>query len=105
MFWLFRIARNLVIDHYRATSRDPTEDEDRKVTSNQRYDPGGRDNFEKLAIRIALTELPLRDQNVISFRMAGFLNREIAVVLDISEEAARTACKRALKRLGEKLEG
>ena len=108
--WVFQIARNLVIDHYRASDRRPTVPLDEAST----YDPqalvasaeipGENGHLGAIALQMALATLSPRDQDVLSLRLAGLSNREIGSILDLSEAAAGMACLRALRRLREKVE-
>ncbi len=121
--WVFQIARNVIIDHYRALKRRPTTplDEDDPPASvdtggnhtrddtllnevHSQWDPGETDNVNALALRQAFASLSSRDQEVLSLRLAGFSNREIASQLNLSEEATAKTALRALQRLRDKLE-
>ena len=103
--WVFQIARNLVVDHYRASNRRPTEPLDEaNVPPDPREVPGEDRHLSSLALQMTLASLSPRDQDVLSLRLAGLSNREIGAVLDLSESAAGMACLRALRRLREKLE-
>jgi RNA polymerase sigma-70 factor (ECF subfamily) len=101
--WLFRIARNLVVDHYRAEGRRPAVGLDEVEVHDRRPNPGGDDHLDVLTVRVALASLSARDQNVLSLRLAGLSNKEIASVLKIDKGAAGMACLRALKRLRKKV--
>jgi RNA polymerase sigma-70 factor (ECF subfamily) len=102
--WVFQIARNLVIDHYRASSRRQTVPLDEANAYSPRDIPGENGHLSAIALQMALATLSPRDQDVLSLRMAGLSNRELGSVLDLSEAAAGMACLRALRRLREKLE-
>jgi RNA polymerase sigma-70 factor (ECF subfamily) len=102
--WVFQIARNLVIDHYRASARRETVPLDEAQAHNPGEIPGGNGHLGAMAIETVLSTLSARDQDVLTLRMAGLSNREIGSVLDLSEAAAGMACLRALRRLREKLE-
>ena len=71
---------------------------------DRRPNPGGDDHLSALAVRNALSSLSTRDQDVLSLRLAGLSNKEIASVLKIEKGAAGMACLRALKRLRKKVE-
>ena len=102
--WVYQIARNLVVDHYRASSRRQTEPLDEANAYNPREIPGDNGHLSTIALQMTLATLSPRDQDVLSLRLAGLSNREIGSVLDLSEAAAGMACLRALRRLREKLE-
>ena len=101
--WLFRIAQNLVVDHYRTANRRQIVPLNEEGVCNPQDNPGADCNLNVLAVRMALFSLSLRDQDVLSLRLAGQSNREIGSVLKIGEAAAGMACLRALRRLKEKL--
>ena len=101
--WLFTIARNLVIDHYRAAGRHPAAQLDEAQVSSPDGNPAANGHLEQLALRTALKTLSPHDQDVLSLRLAGMSNREIGAILNLSEAAAGMACLRALRRLEERL--
>ncbi len=100
--FLYKIARNLVTDHYREKGKVKIVSADYvKIT-----DP--RTNLEEKAIlnsdldtiRLALTSLKENYQNVIIWHYLDDLSiSEIAKILDKSEEATRVQLHRALKSL------
>jgi len=101
---VFQIARNLVIDHYRASGRRQTLPLDEAQAYNPGDIPGENGHLSAIAIQTTLATLSARDQDVLSLRLAGLSNREIGSVLELTEAAAGMACLRALRRLREKLE-
>lgn len=100
--FLYKIARNLVTDHYREKGKTQVISADYvKIT-----DP--RPNLEEKALlesdfdnlRIALASLKEEYQNVIIWRYIDNLSiSEIAKILDKSEPATRVMLHRALKAL------
>jgi RNA polymerase sigma-70 factor (ECF subfamily) len=102
--WVFQIARNLVTDHYRASSRRATVPLDGVDARAPQEVPGDTGHLNTLALQMTLATLPERDQDVLTLRVAGLSNREIGTVLELSEAAAGMACLRALRRLREKVE-
>jgi RNA polymerase sigma-70 factor (ECF subfamily) len=102
--WVFQIARNLVIDHYRASNRRQTVPLDEGNAYSPREIPGENGHLRAIALQMTIATLSPRDQDVLTLRLAGLSNREIGSVLNLSEAAAGMACLRALRRLREKLE-
>jgi RNA polymerase sigma-70 factor, ECF subfamily len=102
--WLFKIARNGVYDHYREASRRPTVSLDNGLIQGQLSSFEEESMIERIDLQSALESLSERDQTVLTLRMAGLTNRELADVLGISEDAASVAYLRALRRLRERLE-
>jgi RNA polymerase sigma factor (sigma-70 family) len=101
---VYRIARNLLTDHYRAASRRPTVSLDGEDIRDPHEVAGDSGHLDSLALRMTLKTLPDRDQDVLTLRLAGLSNREIGAVLELSEAAAGMAFLRALRRLREKVE-
>ena len=104
--FLYKIARNLVIDHYREKGKA------RIVSAEYVKIPDPRTNLEEKAllesdlddIRIALANLKEDYQNVVVWRYLDDLPiPEIAKMLDKSEPAVRVELHRALKALRAKL--
>jgi RNA polymerase sigma-70 factor, ECF subfamily len=103
--WLYQIAHNLVIDHYRARGRGQQTLPLNGIDAPSPQDnPGEEGHLRRLALRMALASLPPRDQDLLSLRLAGLSNRELGLVLGLTEAAAGMACLRALRRLRDKLE-
>ena len=104
--FLYKIARNLVTDHYREKGKtqvvsaeyasiiDPRQNLEEKVMS--------RSDLE--TIRLALVNLKEDYQNVIIWHYLDDLSiSEIAEIMDKSKEAARVQLHRALKALKNEL--
>lgn len=108
--WIFRIARNAVVDHLRRGRR-------RALLlgrlGRNGHGPGHTDVETVAAIRAELREvlaamdgLRRRDRELVGMRVAAGLSyAEIAEVVGTTEQAARTATHRALLRMREALEG
>ena len=104
--FLYKIARNLVIDHYREKGKT------RIVSAEYLKIPDPRTNLEEKAllesdlddIRIALANLKEDYQNVVVWHYLDDLPiPEIAKMLDKSENTTRVLLHRALKSLKAKL--
>lgn len=99
--WLFRIVKNLLIDHYRK-QREHSELTDDMPFADQNMDSSRQANqhFSREMLNSALEELPQMQAQAISLRFFSELsNSEIALVLDKSETAVRILLSRGLKRL------
>ena len=101
--WLFRIARNATLDHFRAQGR---RDKLRRTIERQpqeEEDPAGqaeeRIQYQALLARVA--ELPERQKDAISLRHSGLSFDEVGALLGCSEDAAKMLYHRALKALRE----
>jgi len=106
--WVFRIAHNLIIDHYRA-SKDKSYEElssdlpdlDRehhpiKMTQNR---------FDNEVLKKAMLKLKKQYHDIILYKFINdFSNKEIAEILGKSEGSLRILQFRALKALKKELE-
>jgi RNA polymerase sigma-70 factor (ECF subfamily) len=107
--WLFRVAKNVVADHYRAVRRRERLSSvlGRMRVSSSASDPetivGLRDDLR--LVGQAITRLSRRDRVLLGLRVAGDLpHGDIARVMGMSEAAVRVAIHRALKRIREHVE-
>jgi RNA polymerase sigma factor (sigma-70 family) len=104
--WLFRIARNATLDHFRAQGR---RERLRRTIEHQpvaEADPAGqaeeRIQYRSLLARVA--ELPERQREAISLRHSGLSFDEVGRLLGCSEDAAKMLYHRALKAIREAVE-
>ena len=96
--WVFQIARNLALDHYRARSRHP--EPLRLVDTTTR--PASQD--VSAAVNAALAALPDIDRDVFLMReVAGLGYQEIAAACDLSADAVRSRIHRTRLHLREQL--
>jgi RNA polymerase sigma-70 factor, ECF subfamily len=103
--WLYRIASNLIAEHYRQGKRVTLS----VLSDNQRSDD--TDPFDRLdqqeerqRLSDALQALPAEYQDVLILRfMKNLSHAEVAATLNKSETAVRSIQHRALKALGEQL--
>jgi RNA polymerase sigma factor (sigma-70 family) len=102
--WLFAIARNLVIDHYRAdrsAGQRPIDDlEDDTPVEDPEYDLGLDPHLAS-----ALAGLSPRDREVVALRFGGDLTGpEIADQLGLTLANVQQILSRSLRRLREALD-
>lgn len=101
--WLYKIARNLVIDYYRKKKPQEIEFsellfelEEVKVNFEKDFDK----NLLIEKVKSVLKRLPVEQQDVIILKFIDNLsNKEIAKILNKSEGAIRVLQHRALKQL------
>ncbi len=102
--WLLAIARNLLIDHYRASVGRHTltlEDEPRVAATYAEPDLG-----LDPALAAALARLPEREREIIALRFGGDLSGpEIAALTGLSLANVQQILSRSLRRLRADLEG
>jgi len=99
--WLFRLAHNLVIDHYRTQRREAQLDEE-LVAEKPGSNPGSllelQEEYDEL--REAICRLNADQQQVIALRfMEGMRYPEVAAILGKKEGAVRVLQHRALVAL------
>jgi RNA polymerase sigma factor (sigma-70 family) len=96
--WVLMIARRKALDHHRARGRRPIPSDDLPEIA---VAPPGDGQPELWA---AVRELPERQRAAVFLRYAGDLpHRDIASVLESSEDAARKNVSDGLKKLKEAL--
>lgn len=107
--WLFRVASNLMIDHWRAQSirmDAPIDDEEEPIdlpSKGPLPDAFAELSLEKDKLLTALKQLSPRDQEVLDLRFFGELEAlEIADVLKISANHASVLVYRGQQRLRQK---
>jgi putative glutamine amidotransferase len=90
--WLHRTASNLALDELRRRKlRDHAV-----LDENRDRDPRATDETERLHSRDAMARLAPHERMVLLLRFdAGLSHREIGLLLDVSEEAARKRVERA----------
>jgi RNA polymerase sigma-70 factor, ECF subfamily len=101
--WIFRIAHNAVVDHYRSNSKAQICELSEEIPeSRMTADPvqNLESKFDQQELICALRELPDLQQQVIILKFVnGFENVEIAEVIGKSVGAVRVIQFRALNRL------
>ena len=104
--WLYKIASNAVIDHWRTKKNNICIDlvSENLLSESPKFDYFLDQKLEVGLIKTALTKLEPEQQNVIIMKFVDELtNKEIAHVLGKSEGAVRVIQHRAIKRLREHL--
>ncbi len=108
--WLFRIARNLLANHYRNHERraawqmreEPPPDLQSPDSSPEEYLIVQEEITHLLQGLAGLSE---RDQEIISLKFAGKLsNREIGEIMEMKEKTVSVALLRAMRRLRKQLD-
>ena len=106
--WLFRIAHNLAIDHFRARKRVQPEDEvpepsgvEESSAEEQAFDSMGRAGMLALIERLSAEQ---RQVLTLKF-LFGFVNAEVAGILGKTEGAVKSLQHRALASLQKQLVG
>ena len=106
--WLFRIAHNLAIDHFRARKRVQPEDEvpepsglEESSAEDQAFDSIGRAGMLELIERLSAEQ---RQVLTLKF-LFGFVNAEVAGILGKTEGAVKSLQHRALVSLQKQLVG
>ena len=98
--WLYTIARNVVIDHYRAARPVSVLDEALDIADETL---GPEDltilSDQRRTVERALTQLPDGERSVIELRLAGLSAVEIAAALGKTRNAIDQAQFRAIARL------
>ncbi|HEY3084356.1 MAG TPA: sigma-70 family RNA polymerase sigma factor [Candidatus Dormibacteraeota bacterium] len=101
--WLFRIARNATLDHFRAHGR---RERLRRTIEHQplaEEDPAGQaeERIQYRALLAQVAQLPERQRNAISLRHSGLSYEEVGALLGCSEDAAKMLYHRAVRALRE----
>lgn len=99
--WLYKLAHNLVVDHYR-TRRDPMPLSDVLFTANEPEDPENalHNAVEVAELQTAISQLTSEQKQVIALKfIEGYKNAEIAEMMNKKEGAVRALQYRALRSL------
>lgn len=102
--WIYRIARNLHIDHYRKNGREHQLNENfdfdniKAETDSDPFEPNKSHELELL--KMAMTKLdPVKKETLVLSRFEGFKYKEIAGIMDCSESAVKVRIFRAINEL------
>lgn len=108
--WLFRIARNMLVDHYRQRQRRSNWETGAEIPVDLvTPDPSPEARMihqEALMTMLrCLERLSERDQEIISLKFAGKLrNNEISEIIEMPEKTVSVVLLRAVRRLRQEME-
>lgn len=99
--WLFRIARNATLDHFRAQGR---RDRLRRTIEHQPVavaDPAAQaeERIQYTALLAQVAALPERQRDAIALRHSGLRFDEVGKLMNCSEDAAKMLYHRGVKAL------
>ena len=98
--WLFKIAHNTFLNHKASCRTTESLDEARALVSNTSADT----SFEHQDLYLALRTLPPKERSAITlFYLSGYSIKEIATIIDTSEDAVKKQLSRGRDKLKEKL--
>lgn len=106
--WAFRIAHNLVVDHYRVSKDKFTDELSLNLPDvNRQHNPikVTQNALDQKILKVALSKLKKKYRDIIVYKFINeFSNQEISKILDRSEGNLRILQFRALKALKKELE-
>ena len=100
--WLFRIAHNLAIDHFRARRRVQAEDEVPEVAGQEESsaEQQAMDSLGQAGMLALIARLSPEQRQVLTLKfLFGFANAEVAGILGKTEGAVKSLQHRALATL------
>jgi RNA polymerase sigma-70 factor (ECF subfamily) len=106
--WLFRIAHNLAMDHFRAARRwQPEENVPEPLGSEQpSAEEGALQNIGRQSMLQLIEDLSPEQQQVLTLKFVfNFGNQEVATILGKTEGAVKSLQHRALVSLQKQLAG
>jgi len=107
--WIFRIARNTLIDHFRASGRERSVPLDNALDAPVK-DPSPEEaainNEECRTLKDCIARLSPPEQEIVSLKFsAEMTNRQIAGMLGLSESNVGVILYRAVRKLRKDFEG
>jgi RNA polymerase sigma factor (sigma-70 family) len=102
--WLFRIARNIMVDHFRGARRFYQLDEEPEIALRDREEAVRKSDLDESVgfLMDAMAKLPPGYRELIELnRFQGFSYKEIALTTDSSENTVRVRTFRAIQKLKE----
>ena len=102
--WLFRIAHNLAVDHFRAQSRVRAEDDVPELDEESSAEEQALHSIGQAGMLELFDRLPPEQRQVLTLKfLFGFRNAETAGILDKTEGAVKSLQHRALASLERQL--
>jgi len=105
--WLMSIARHVVTDHYRVSSKRQTISLEKaaEMSSAPSEEEASREE-ERQRLQVCMAGLPQQEQEIISLKFGAELtNRQISKMLGLSESNVGTKLYRAVRKLRESFRG
>jgi RNA polymerase sigma-70 factor (ECF subfamily) len=107
--WIFRIARNTLIDHYRVNSREHTVQLDEALDTpenDKSPEQAVIEDEECRMLKRSIAKLSPPEQEIVSLKFSGEMtNRQIAGMLGLSESNVGVILYRAVRKLRSDFEG
>lgn len=105
--WLFRIAHNTVVDHYRSAARQaslPLEQVESLVSGGPSVEQSLAQRQETRALLAQVARLSEREQEIIGLKFGGGLtNRKIAALMGLKENNVAVILYRTMHKLRQAL--
>ncbi len=102
--WIYQIARNTVVDHYRSFKRNSNVEDIWDLSDNSDIARDADLNLQLGKVKIYLKELSPRHREIITLRLWQELSyEEIAEITGSSKEASKMMFSRAIKELRQKM--
>jgi len=104
--WIFTIARNVAIDHYRKKDNEVSLNEEVDLPSNEiTMDELAQQHTDYARLSILLSQLADRDRELVALKYgAGLTNRAIAGLSGLSESNVAVILHRAVQTLRDEWE-
>lgn len=98
MGWIFRIAKNILMDHYR-TNKSTVEINEQLIEAQ---DNGREENWPQYDLELALEQMDEMYREVLILtRYEELKYKEVAEIIGLSETGVKTRVHRAIKQLRE----
>ena len=103
--WLFTIARNVAIDHFRRGENDASLGEIQEPVDPISVEETVQSNQDVARLRALVAKLPTRDRELVAFKYgAGLNNREIAQLTRLSASNVGIILYRVVEKLRSEME-